>query len=534
MTRLSQWREDRETLAAQGITLPPPSSDSVVQGTGNEPRWIHIGGGNLYRALHGQIAQDLIDEGGMESGIAVFQIHSPHEADHVYGPYGCSTLQVVLEPDGSLSERVIASTSEMVDARPEDGDGWQRTQELFSNPELEMVTLSITEKGYALPKDLSEETPEAPQSAMGIVAALLLERYRRGAAPVAMVSTDNFSRNGEVFRGRVVALVEDWAERGLVEDGFVSWVSDESQVSFPWTMIDRIVPNPSPEVEELLAERGWEDLTVVERPGNSSVAGFVNCEGPWYLVVEDSFPNGRPSLEDAGVAMADRATAEKADTMKVTACLNPLHTALAVYGCLLDHDRIWKAVGDEDLKALVTRIGKVEDLPVVEDPGIINPDDFLDELLEVRLPNRGLPDTPQRIATDTSQKVPIRYGHTLRAYQDQGLPVEGLVGIPLAIAGWLRYLMAVDDKGEPMAVSPDPRGEELMAAVAPLTLGATTADQVHQAAQPILSDPTLFGVDLYELGLGEKIEALLLAETAGPGAVRKTLQDALGEGVDGR
>ena len=222
--------------------------------------------------------------------------------------------------------------------------------------------------------------------------------------------------------------------------------------------------------------------------------------------------------------MCDRDTAEKADTMKVTACLNPLHTCLAVYGCLLGYTRIWQEMEDADLVALIKHLGYDEDLPVVVDPRVIDPEAFIEELLAKRLPNKALPDAPQRIATDTSQKVAIRYGHTLGAYLAAGKDVSGLTYIPLVIAGWLRYLTGVDDKGEAFTPSPDPLLEQLQAHVAGLRLGEATAEAVHAAAQPILSNKEIFTVDLYELGLGEKVEGMLLEQLAGPGAVRATIE----------
>ena len=92
------------------------------------------------------------------------------------------------------------------------------------------------------------------------------------------------------------------------------------------------------------------------------------------------------------------------------------------------------------------------------------------------------------------------------------------------IAGWLRYLTGVDDKGEAFTPSPDPLLEQLQAHVAGLRLGEATAEAVHAAAQPILSNKEIFTVDLYELGLGEKVEGMLLEQLAGPGAVRATIE----------
>ena len=359
---------------------------------------------------------------------------------------------------------------------------------------------------------------------MGTFAALLHARYVAGAAPIALVTTDNFSQNGRHFREAVLEIAEAWQKAGLVEDGFVAYVADEGRVSFPWTMIDRITPNPSPETESALKEQGFDDLPLIQG-AHASYAGFANTEEAHYLVVEDSFPNGRPDLALGGVILCDRKTAEKADTMKVTACLNPLHTTLAVYGCLLGYTRIWQEMENADLVSLIKHIGYDEDLPVVEDPGVIDPRRFIDELVERRLPNRALPDAPQRIATDTSQKIPIRFGHTLAVYEkDSALDPAKLTYIPLAIAGWLRYLTGIDDEGKAFEPSPDPLLPELREAVAPLALGVSDVELIHRSVAPILSNRGIFVVDLYGLGLGKKIEGMLQEELAAPGAVAATIK----------
>lgn len=102
--------------------------------------------------------------------------------------------------------------------------------------------------------------------------------------------------------------------------------------------------------------------------------------------------------------------------MKVCTCLNPLHTALAVFGCLLDYNLISAEMKNETLVKLVEGIGYKEGLPVVVNPGILDPKEFIDTVLKVRVPNPFMPDTPQRIATDTSQKLAIRFGETIKAY----------------------------------------------------------------------------------------------------------------------
>ena len=211
--------------------------------------------------------------------------------------------------------------------------------------------------------------------------------------------------------------------------------------------------------------------------------------------------------------------------MKVTTCLNPLHTALAVYGCLLGYTLIRDEMKDEDLVKLIRRLGYQEGLPVVTDPGILSPKAFIDEVMEERLPNPFMPDAPQRIATDTSQKVGIRFGETIRSYLAEGRSMDQLVALPLAIAGWLRYLLGVDDKGAPMQLSSDPLLEDLRAQLAGIELGRqeTCGDKL----QAILSNPVIFGSDLTACPLGERITSFFLEEIRGPGAVRNTLQKYL-------
>ena len=176
---------------------------------------------------------------------------------------------------------------------------------------------------------------------------------------------------------------------------------------------------------------------------------------------------------------------------------------------------------DEALVRLVERVGYQEGLPVVVNPEILDPKAFLDTVLKVRLPNPFLPDTPQRIATDTSQKLPIRFGETIRAYgADEGLKVEDLQVIPLVYAGWLRYLMAVDDKGAPFALSPDPMLETLCPQMQKIRLGDRDVEAV---LKPVMENAQIFGVNLYEAGLAEKVCGYFQELIAGTGAVQRTL-----------
>jgi fructuronate reductase len=210
--------------------------------------------------------------------------------------------------------------------------------------------------------------------------------------------------------------------------------------------------------------------------------------------------------------------------MKVCTCLNPLHTALAVLGCLLGYTKISEEMKDEDLVHLIKKIGYAEGLPVVTDPKILNPKEFIDTVISVRVPNPFMPDTPQRIATDTSQKLSIRYGETIKAYlASDTLDVKTLVGIPFVFAAWLRYLMAVNDEGNAFELSPDPLISSLETYVGDLKLGSVNAEEIRRELMPLLKNKQIFGVDLEEAGLADEVLKMFMEMLQGKGAVREAL-----------
>lgn len=182
---------------------------------------------------------------------------------------------------------------------------------------------------------------------------------------------------------------------------------------------------------------------------------------------------------------------------------------------------------DRELKELIEKVGYDEGMPVVTNPGIIKPLDFIHEVIDQRLPNPFMPDTPQRIAMDTSQKIGIRFGETIKSYaQRPDLEVTSLIYIPLVIAGWIRYLLAVDDVGNTLECSDDPMLAALQSQLNGVKLG--DPDSVKGKLKVILSNAEIFGADLMELGLGDKIESMVQELLSGPGAVRATLKKYLG------
>lgn len=529
---------DRAAWEQAGIRLPSFHWEAMRAGTEQAPAWVHFGAGNIFRGFIAKLQQDLLEQGLAHTGIVAADTFDYDIIDKIYTPFDNMTLMVSLLPDGSMDKEVIASVAQGLRAGAAYPQDMARLKEIFRSPSLQMASYTITEKGYALTNIAGEffpvvqadfdNGPEGCSHAMSITTALLWERFQAGGAPIAMVSMDNCSHNGEKLRASVMAVVEQWLDRGYITPEFAVWVANESKVSFPWSMIDKITPRPAKVVEEALSGLGVEDMAPIVTSKNTFIAPFVNAERPQYLVVEDRFPNGRPPLERAGVYMTDRDTVNKTEKMKVTTCLNPLHTALAVFGCLLGYESIAAEMKDPQLKALVEKIGYDEGIPVVVDPKILSPMDFIHEVIDQRLPNPFIPDIPQRIATDTSQKVPIRFGETIKSYAARpDLDVTGLTYIPLAIAGWLRYLLAVDDQGRPMACSSDPMLDTLQQQLSAVSLGEpeSASDQV---LAPILSNPALFAGDLCRAGLAGRIGGMLREMLAGPGAVRATLEHYLG------
>ncbi|MDO5441220.1 MAG: mannitol dehydrogenase family protein [Bacillota bacterium] len=506
--------------------------EAVKKATKENPVWVHFGCGNIFKAFHAAVMQRLLNAGLTDKGIIVAEGFDYEIIDLMSKPQDDLAMSVTLKADGSIEKEIIGSIVESVKLDSNDEKEYSRMKEIFRAASLQFTTFTITEKGYNLNnvdgsirndvKEDFEAGPEKPQSYIGKVAGLLYERFVNGAYPIAMVSTDNCSHNGDKLKASVMAYAKAWEESGKCEKGFNSYLEDESKVTFPWSMIDKITPRPDDSVKQMLLDCGFTDVENVETSKHTFVAPFVNAEEAEYLVIEDKFPNGRPCLEKGGVIFTDRETVDKVERMKVCTCLNPLHTSLAVFGCLLGYTKISDEMKDEDLVKLVNTVGYTEGLPVVINPGIIDPKEFIDTVVQKRIPNPFMPDTPQRIACDTSQKVGIRFGQTIKKYAESpDLDINNLKCIPLVLAAWCRYLMGLDDNGNAFEASPDPMYDELSVPFKKVALGSSI--DVHELLKPLLSRADIFGSDLYEVGLGLKIENYFTELIAGPGAIRATL-----------
>mgnify|MGYP000118014946 CR=1 FL=1 len=537
---LKSLHDDRDAFLAAGYHLPEFDYDTVHKNTVEHPHWIHFGAGNIFRAFQANVAQNLLNSGVLDTGLIAAEGYDYEIIEKSYRPHDNLSILATLKADNTVEKTIVGSIMESLILDSKNEAEYARLREIFKNPSLQMASFTITEKGYATANAKGEffpavaadfeKGPEAPESYLGKVVSLIYTRYTHGALPIAMVSMDNCSHNGDKLYAAVNAFAKAWTDNGLVEAGFLGYVNDQTKVTFPWSMIDKITPRPDAKVEAMLAEDHIGGLDAVVTSKNTYIAPFVNAEECEYLVIEDAFPNGKPALDKGGIIFTDRATVDKVEKMKVCTCLNPLHTALAIYGCLLGYTLISEEMKNPLLKNMVEVIGYKEGLPVVVNPGILDPKKFIDEVVNVRIPNPFLPDSPQRIATDTSQKLSIRFGETIKAYEaSPDLHTEDLKLIPLVYAGWLRYLMGIDDEGREFTPSSDPLLEEARQYVADYELSFSPKDLSKLDA--LLANEKIFGVNLHDIGMDTLVKQYFAELSSGVGAVAAALKKYVPEKV---
>lgn len=528
---------DKNFWENANIEVPKYNINDIRKNTAEKPTWIHFGAGNIFRGFIAAVADTLLNDSIIDTGIIAVDTHAFGRDDDydminkVYKPFDNLTLLASIKSNGNIDKKIIGSITDVLHA--DFINNYDALKKIFISSSLQIVSFTITEKGYSI-KDLNgnytsivegdiNNEPKKAKNIMSIIAAMLLERYKNTAFPIAMLSVDNCSNNGDKLKSSIVEISREWVKRGYADNGFVEYLEDSKKVSFPLSMVDKITPRPSEIIEKKLEYIGLEEMSLF-KVGHNNMAPFVNAESVGYLVVEDLFPNGRAALEKAGVYLTDRITVQTVEKMKVTTCLNPLHTALAIFGCLLNYNFIYEEMRNPSLKKLVEKIGYDEGMKVVADPKILNPKYFIKEVIEERLVNPYIPDSPKRIATDTSQKIPIRYGETLKSYVKNGLDISSLVGIPLTIAAWLRYLMGIDDNGKPMEISPDPMLEELQKHIKNIKF--KNKETIGNNLKPILSNKIIFAVDLYDekINLGKKIESYFSEMISKENAVKECLE----------
>ena len=251
---------------SKGYQLPRYDRKAMIETTKANPSWIHFGAGNIFRAFQANLAQELLNTGASDQGLIVAEGFDSEIIEKMYRPHDNYSILVTLKADGGVDKTVVGSIAESCILDSSNQAEYKRLREIFSKDSLQMVTFTITEKGYSLVDGKGELLPAvaddyqagpgAPESYMGKVASLLYARYQSGARPIAMVSTDNCSHNGDKLYEAISAFAREWTKSGRAETGFYDYVNDKSKVSFPWSMIDKSRPG-----QTLLWRRSFERMT---------------------------------------------------------------------------------------------------------------------------------------------------------------------------------------------------------------------------------------------------------------------------------
>ena len=376
-------------------------------------RVAHLGAGAFHRCHQAEYLDDLI-EGGHWRGAEVGLNLCPPVLGDLLGPQGGLYSRTLAEGDRSET-RVVGAIGAWADGGA--GASW------LARPEVTVVTLTVTEKGYCHvpatglldgghPGIVAGDARTVPGFLIGALAA----RAAAGAGPLALVSCDNVAGNGRVLR----AVVRGMAEARL--PGLVGWIDDH--VTFPCTMVDRIVPAATEaDRHEVAVRLGLAD------------AAAVRGEPFRQWVIEDDFRADRPPWEAAGAEIVGDVSAHETVKMRV---LNAAQTMLALLGALRGHEFTHEAVADAGLAGFVTATLRDETLPHLPDAQGMAPAPYLATAMG-RIANRAIRHRCHQIATDTSQKIRQRLLDPLRACRAAG---QAAPGLETGLAAWLAYLRA--------------------------------------------------------------------------------------------
>jgi len=419
--------------------LPPDIRRPAYDRARITPGIVHLGIGAFHRAHQAVVIDDLLAAGATDWGIVGASLRSPATRDAL-APQDCLYTLAVRSGAGT-DRRIIGSVlaCEVASENP------AALIARLADPATRIVSLTVTEKGYChTPQtgDLDErhpeivhdvQNPDTPRSAIGFLVAALAQRRKAGVAPFTVLSCDNLSANGHTV-GRIVTQFAALRSRDLA-----TWI--ESEVAFPSTMVDRIVPETTDiDRSEISAALGMQDAwPVVTEP-------FTQ----W--IVEDRFPAGRPDFAAAGVQMVSDVTPFEHMKLRL---LNASHSALAYLGYLAGHETIASTMTDIRFAALARQI--MDDAaPTLTMPEGTDVAAYGASLLQ-RFSNPALHHRTWQIAMDGSQKLPQRLLATMADRLRLNLPIDTHA---LAVAGWMRYVTARDEKGRAIDVR-DPLAGEL-------------------------------------------------------------------------
>lgn len=416
-----------------------------TQAPRSKPGIVHLGLGAFFRAFGAVYVEGAVRISGGDWGIVGVSLQSTGTRDRL-APQDFVYTVVTQEPDGGETLRTVEILDDVLVA-PEDPEA---VLARMSDPAIRILTLTVTEKGYchdpatgrlnfAHPDIVHDLENSLPRSAPGFLVRALQRRRDAGHPPFTVLTCDNLPENGRLVRGAVLDLA------GRIDQALADWIASEGR--FPATMVDRITPATKPEDIERLAERaGYRD----EAP--------VLCEPFRQWVVEDDFvpaygADARPDLAAAGAEMVADVTPY--ENMKLR-MLNGTHSSLAYLGYLAGHETIAETVADPVFKSFVKRLWREEIIPSFAPPEGVDIQAYADALFD-RYSNPSIRHRTWQIAMDGSQKLPQRILGTITGNLNAGRASPGLM---LAVAGWMRYVGGIDEKGDPIDVK-DPLAGQL-------------------------------------------------------------------------
>ncbi|WBG92082.1 mannitol dehydrogenase family protein [Pantoea piersonii] len=430
-------------------------------------RMVHIGFGAFHRA-HQALCSDKLAEQGSNWGYCEVNLNSGEliqalrQQDHLY------TLTEMA--DDSLNTRVIGVITSALHGK---GDGIEAVIAAMSQPDVAIVSMTVTEKGYChhpASGDLNHEHPDiqhdlahpdAPRSLPGLILAAIRRRRDAGLPPFSVMSCDNMPENGHVTRNVIVQLAQ--RQDGALADYI------QQHVTFPSTMVDRIVPAMTDSAFAQLADRlGCSDPVAVE------------AEPFFQWVIEDNFVSGRPAWEQAGAELVKDVLPFEEMKLRM---LNGSHSFLAYLGFLSGYEYISDCMADTSLRTAARRLMLEQQAPTLRTPGV-DLTAYADSLI-ARYENRAIKHRTWQIATDGTQKLPQRLLDSVRWHLRNGSNCDLLL---LGVAGWMRYVGGVDEQGAPIEIR-DPLKAELAERVAASAEG-------EARVKALLGMKAVFGEDL--------------------------------------
>lgn len=377
---------------------------------------LHLGAGAFHRA-HQAVYLDELLATEKHWAISAVSLHGTEVRDALAPQHGLYTL-ALLEEQPRL--RVIGSIREVLSARDQSVAVLAR----LVDPEVRLLTLTITEKGYCLAReDLDLEHPDivrdltgtsVPVSAIGYIVAGLAARRARGLAPFTVLSCDNLADNG----GRLRRAVMQFAEH--IDVTLAHWIGRE--VAFPRSMVDSITPA----TDDALRDRVSQALGCID-------AWPVQREPFSQWVIEDNFCNGRPALDWVGVQFSSDIAAYERAKLRL---LNGAHSTLAYVGSLQDIETVADAMREPRLSGFVERLMREDIAPTLSMPAGFDAAGYVDAIL-TRFRNPAVRHRLSQIAWDGSQKLPVRIVGTMLDALATGRSVERLC---VPIAAWMHFV----------------------------------------------------------------------------------------------